>query len=77
MPEYGEQNLYTADAFGSTPAAYLNAEYREEAKHGSQMCLPVDGDALAREAAAELRVKLHSIVAGPKLGGTAWVQVLP
>lgn len=38
---------------------------------------PVDGDAVKREEAAELGATLRSIVAGPKLSGTAWVQVLP
>jgi len=41
---------------------------------------PISGDANNREAAAELGATLRSIVegaAGPKLTGTAWVEVLP
>lgn len=38
---------------------------------------PISGDANNRESAAELGANLRSIVAGPKLSGTAWVEVLP
>jgi len=70
--EYGQNNPVA-------PTASMNARHlNEDVKNGmAARVWPIDGDALAREAAAELGETLRSIVAGPKLSGTAWVQVLP
>lgn len=54
------------------PLASMNARHlNEDVKNGmAARVWPIDGDALAREAAAELRVKLHSIVVTPRGKGT-------
>lgn len=61
-PEYGENSIYTADAFGGTSAAELNEDYLEDVKHGEEMAMPVGGDEMHHRAADDMLGAIQRIV---------------